>query len=171
MGPDGAVHGAWQSAERRVCVLISFIHNLGLTIKPIKGPPQGVYACPHNKKLATLLNNKQCVCVCVCSPFPFPPLSTSNVLVSSLRQPGCDSTSFLGAGSSGLVSPVSERASAAVLSYGPRTRGDGRSRGSTHTQSAGSESRWTHRVNPSGKVASPLSGLSRLGPTSRRRHS
>jgi hypothetical protein len=67
--------------------LISFIHNLGLTIKPIKGPPQGVYACPHNKKLATLLNNKQCVCVCVCSPFPFPPLSTSNVLVSSLRQP------------------------------------------------------------------------------------
>eukprot|EP01047_Picozoa_sp_COSAG01_P063401 COSAG01_NODE_8211_length_2873_cov_10.081831_1_plen_297_part_00 len=31
-----------------VCVLISFIHNLGLTIKPIKGPPQGVYACPHN---------------------------------------------------------------------------------------------------------------------------
>eukprot|EP01047_Picozoa_sp_COSAG01_P111360 COSAG01_NODE_40145_length_467_cov_0.896739_1_plen_42_part_10 len=26
------------------CVLISFIHNLGLTIKPIKGPPQGVYA-------------------------------------------------------------------------------------------------------------------------------
>jgi hypothetical protein len=68
MGPDGAVHGAWQSAERRVCVLISFIHNLGLTIKPIKGPPQGVYACPHNKKLATLLNNKQCVCVCVCVP-------------------------------------------------------------------------------------------------------
>eukprot|EP01049_Picozoa_sp_SAG25_P000411 SAG25_NODE_15_length_24441_cov_175.207288_10_plen_58_part_00 len=31
-----------------MCVLISFIHNLGLTIKPIKGPPQGVYACPHN---------------------------------------------------------------------------------------------------------------------------
>jgi hypothetical protein len=31
-----------------LCVLISFIHNLGLTIKPIKGPPQGVYACPHN---------------------------------------------------------------------------------------------------------------------------
>ena len=82
-----------------MCVLISFIYNLGLTIKPIKGPPQGVYACPHNKKLATLLNNEQCVCVCV---FPSFPLSFSKTFVSSLLHPGCESTSFLGAGSSGL---------------------------------------------------------------------
>ena len=27
----------------KLCVLISFIYNIGLTIKPIKGPPLGVY--------------------------------------------------------------------------------------------------------------------------------
>jgi hypothetical protein len=71
--------------------VISFIYNLGLTIKPIKGPPLGVSACPHNKKLATLLNNELCVCVCVCSP----PLSFSKVLVSSLPHLGCFNSSFL----------------------------------------------------------------------------
>jgi hypothetical protein len=30
-------------------VLISFIYNLGLTINTYKGPPRGVYACPHNE--------------------------------------------------------------------------------------------------------------------------
>eukprot|EP01047_Picozoa_sp_COSAG01_P097229 COSAG01_NODE_27586_length_681_cov_155.855670_2_plen_106_part_01 len=54
-----------------MCV-IGFIYNLGLTIKPIKGPPLGVSACPHNKKLATLRNNELCVCVCVCVPLPYP---------------------------------------------------------------------------------------------------
>jgi hypothetical protein len=45
-----------------VCVLISFIYNLGLTNKPIKGPPQGVCACPHsNLPLLGLAPN---VCVC-----------------------------------------------------------------------------------------------------------
>jgi hypothetical protein len=45
-----------------VCVLISFIHNLGLTIKPIKGPPQGVYACPHNGLPLVGLTPDVCVC-------------------------------------------------------------------------------------------------------------
>jgi hypothetical protein len=38
----------------RMSVLISFIYNLGLTIKPIRGPPLGVYACPHNIRPTTL---------------------------------------------------------------------------------------------------------------------
>jgi hypothetical protein len=52
-----------------LCVLISFIHNLGLTIKPMKGPPQqGVYACPHNGlPPATSWPNPRCVCVFSCS--------------------------------------------------------------------------------------------------------
>jgi hypothetical protein len=44
-----------------VCVLISCIHNLGLTIKPIKGPPQGVYACPHNGLPLVGLTSDVCV--------------------------------------------------------------------------------------------------------------
>jgi hypothetical protein len=48
-------------------VLISFIHNLGLTIKPITGPPQGVYACPHNGLPLVGLTPDVCVCVFVLS--------------------------------------------------------------------------------------------------------
>eukprot|EP01049_Picozoa_sp_SAG25_P009217 SAG25_NODE_895_length_4876_cov_4.475822_1_plen_52_part_10 len=48
-------------------MLISFIHNLGLTIKPIKGPPQGVYACPHNGLPLVGLTPDVCVCVFVLS--------------------------------------------------------------------------------------------------------
>jgi hypothetical protein len=44
------------------CVLISFIQNLGVTIKPIKGPPQGVYACPHNGLPLVGLTPDVCVC-------------------------------------------------------------------------------------------------------------
>jgi hypothetical protein len=46
-----------------VCVLISFIYNLGLTIKPIKGPPLGVSACPHNDVPLVGLAPNVCVCV------------------------------------------------------------------------------------------------------------
>ena len=48
-------------------MLISFIHNLGLTIKPIKGPPQGVYACPHNVLPLVGLAPDMCVCFFVLS--------------------------------------------------------------------------------------------------------
>ena len=45
-----------------VGVLISFIYNLGLTNKPIKGPPWGVSACPHNNVPLVGLAPNVCVC-------------------------------------------------------------------------------------------------------------
>ena len=45
-----------------MCVLISFIYSLGLTNKPIKGPPLGVSACPHNDMPLVGLTPDVCVC-------------------------------------------------------------------------------------------------------------
>jgi hypothetical protein len=51
------------AASARQCVLISFMaYNLGLTNKPIKGPPQGVCACPHNNTPLIGLTPDVCVC-------------------------------------------------------------------------------------------------------------
>ena len=53
---------SFYSIDRAVCVLISFIYNLGLTIKTYKGPPRGVYACPHNEMPLIGLAPDVCVC-------------------------------------------------------------------------------------------------------------
>eukprot|EP01047_Picozoa_sp_COSAG01_P024112 COSAG01_NODE_1480_length_10161_cov_32.805804_6_plen_136_part_00 len=44
-------------------MLISFIYSLRLTNNPIKGPPLGVSACPHNNMPLIGLIPDVCVCV------------------------------------------------------------------------------------------------------------
>jgi hypothetical protein len=41
----------------------SFIYSLRLTNNPIKGPPLGVSACPHNNVPLVGLTPDVCVCV------------------------------------------------------------------------------------------------------------
>eukprot|EP01047_Picozoa_sp_COSAG01_P013015 COSAG01_NODE_601_length_14954_cov_175.954359_16_plen_98_part_00 len=50
-----------------LCVLISFIYSLRLTNNPIKGPPLGVSACPHNEMPLVGLTPDVCVCGLVLS--------------------------------------------------------------------------------------------------------